>query len=94
MYLYSTPYERIEQELAGIKYLLEERNKSVLQKIIWNPNEVINRALTQFGESMTFHAVYANIISDVAELKAEKKILDTRLNNLTTPQPPAQTGKP
>jgi len=88
--------ENTSQELAGIKYLLQERNKSVLEDIIWDSKEVINRALNQFGDSIAFHAVFANIDSDVTELKAEKATLYTLLNNLTTPPPPPQppTGKP
>ena len=73
--------------------MIAERNKSVLQNIIWDPKEVINRALTKFGESIALDAVFANMYKDVEHLEVEKAILDTRLNNLTA-QPPAPTGKP
>ena len=93
MYLYSTPYERVEQKLFGIEFLIAQRNKSVLDNIVWNEQDIINKAITKFGQSIALDAVYANIDSDVAELKEEKAILNIRLN-LTAVQPPATTGKP
>ena len=61
----------------------------MFNKIDWNEHNIINTAITKFGESIELDTVFANKDSDVAELKAEKATLDTRLNNLTAP-----TGKP
>jgi hypothetical protein len=75
--------------LDGIKFLITERNKSVLNVIAWSDQDIINTATEKFGESIALDAVFANIDSDVAELKAK----EATLNQILISYAPATTGK-
>jgi hypothetical protein len=86
--------DETRQKLAGIEFLITERNKSVLNNIAWSEQIIINKATGKFGESIALDAVFANVTKDVVQLEAKEATLNQILISYAPPQPPAPTGKP
>ena len=77
-----------------MKFLIAKRNKSVLDGIVWNGQDIINLAQEIFTEAVVLEAVYGNVNKNVEKLEAKEVTLQQILISYAPALPQIQTGSP
>ena len=75
-----------------MKFLIAKRNKSVLDGIVWNGQDIINLAQEIFTEAVVLEAVYGNVNKNVEKLEAKEVTLQQILISYAPAPPQIQTG--